>query len=42
MRSFVGVIFLIFGIMTIFSDAPLWDAITQLGIGYLFLDKESE
>ena len=42
MRSFIGIIFILCGILSIFSDAPLWDSMINLAIGYLLLDKEEK
>ena len=37
----IGSLFMFFGILILFSNAPLWDAIINLAIGYLFLEKEN-
>lgn len=36
----LGLIFVLFGIMTIFTDLPLWEAIRDITIGYLLLKED--
>lgn len=40
MRKIIAGIFIIFGIMTLFTDAPLWDAVINITIGYLLCEEE--
>lgn len=40
MRNIIAGLFFIFGIMTLFTDAPLWDAVINITIGYLLIKED--
>ena len=39
MRNILGVIFILFGILSLFTDLPKFQAIETLVIGYLLLEE---
>lgn len=43
MRNFIGVLFIILGILNLFTiNFVLWDTITDFAIGYLLLKGDDE